>query len=829
MTEKQKKKKQKSGTKEYTSLIALALSAAFFSGINVPLFTNLLVVAAVGLFLLLTYRHKENQLLYRKLFATAVCIELSYFLIKTVNGACICNTELPEWILLAVCAGEALFIWLRARKKINRTEEPLPELFKEREFDLERMLEFIEKVEILGINAPWGEGKTLLIDHFCEKEAVADKYEVIRIESLVCRMGELQQTLISELDNVLQKNGIFSKSSKQLQKLLQENKYISSLGSTMWKINDAMSASYKEFKADVKKLDKKVLIIFDDIDRIGDEDIKKTVFAIAESLASKEIKIIYLYDEKHLELPHEYTEKYIPYVINLTRIPYSTIVKYLWDDPEFAMDSTGLDCFELSYLLEREYINFSLKRAFGAELKATWRDAFYSVRKIRIFLLEVKNYLANNEAFSGKEQKMVIVHILLLKHFLHEFFERFSVEESITETLKLDIDGEQITIRQFVHRLQKIENMQERRNKVQEVLKNKDNSYYITILSMFDYDFEIESDMDAVPPEERREYIANEPEEYLEKKEKNEKIDRIIWNVIANGASEFTNAQTFVRTIAKDVLTKSGKEREAAWEKFGEQCFNEKLWKNNTTLFRMGTDTYLPVFQSFRIGGATEGEWCGWLDFYFSVEKKQSVTVEMVENLGYCDVTKGTVFLKAIRGFCEKKIIGNMNQETGWRRFLKTYLTAVWALGYSSSYVFNYWRIEDDLEEKNYNAENFGKTLQHMQAALEGEKEKLLLPSIKKELDDIIVFIRKCEEIIKHTEKTEARRWQMRTSEPRTVWNHPEEMDRLRKILQEHPENFEEEAEKSYVAGKIEVNEMRNLLLEHKSKRKKQKDSSEGE
>lgn len=69
---------------------------------------------------------------------------------------------------------------------------------------------------------------------------------------------------------------------------------------------------------------------------------------------------------------------------------------------------------------------------------------------------------------------------------------------------------------------------------------------------MFLLDYELQIQQTEKEPGE----IATEPLNILKDKNKNEKIDRIVWNILANGTSELTNIEHAVQKLQQEVLDK---------------------------------------------------------------------------------------------------------------------------------------------------------------------------------------------------------------------------------------------------------------------------------
>ncbi|WP_234971238.1 P-loop NTPase fold protein [Halanaerobium congolense] len=84
-------------------------------------------------------------------------------------------------------------------------------LYPQRKEDLKRLIYYLEKFNIIGINAPWGEGKSFLFNKL--KESYGEKHEIIEVDILACNFNELRVTLINELESLMYKNRIISKYS----------------------------------------------------------------------------------------------------------------------------------------------------------------------------------------------------------------------------------------------------------------------------------------------------------------------------------------------------------------------------------------------------------------------------------------------------------------------------------------------------------------------------------------------------------------------------------------------------------------------------------------
>jgi len=87
-------------------------------------------------------------------------------------------------------------------------------LFKSREAEYEKLVNSIEKHNVVGLRADWGIGKSFIVDALIERKS--KDYNIVEIDTLMSNFDELQDNLINELDQVLSINRVFSKASRRL-------------------------------------------------------------------------------------------------------------------------------------------------------------------------------------------------------------------------------------------------------------------------------------------------------------------------------------------------------------------------------------------------------------------------------------------------------------------------------------------------------------------------------------------------------------------------------------------------------------------------------------
>lgn len=151
-------------------------------------------------------------------------------------------------------------------------------IFPERKQDLQRIMYYIKRENIVGIDAPWGAGKTYLLDALAIEESMKSEYDIIKLDVLTCNTKQLIPVLFYDLDNILKKNGILSLQSNFIKTMFEGEKNIRTLINLFFDPSQGYTKQLDIFKKQLLKTDKKIMIIYEDLDRIDDQPIIKEIF-----------------------------------------------------------------------------------------------------------------------------------------------------------------------------------------------------------------------------------------------------------------------------------------------------------------------------------------------------------------------------------------------------------------------------------------------------------------------------------------------------------------------------------------------------------------------
>lgn len=248
--------------------------------------------------------------------------------------------------------------------------------------------------------------------------------------------------------------------------------------------------------------------------------------------------------------------------------------------------------------------------------------------------------------------------------------------------------------------------------------------------------------------EKRGVEILEETELELRNNNYNDKVNRVFWHLLCKGNSEYTDMEQLVRILIRDVL---GLPDDKIMDEFNN--FMNKMYKQeykdetgNIVSFYRGILEFHTLFQAMSIATSKESDWLKFLSFYFTYKKLDTVNLELIRCLKYCNLRSKNIYFFVINKFNDLKVINNMNVHDSYWQFLLKYLTALSSFGYINTHNV---RSALELKDNNHNVDILKEILfQPMLQELKLLKERIPIEEPKKEIDVIIKFINKNIEII---------------------------------------------------------------------------------
>ena len=769
------------------------LSLVFFYSFSISFEFYFLILLGIWFFSVLQYPLNKNRYWYIQFFLLSITNSISFYLVKYIQEESF--SELTINILIVCYCILYLFILSQKendKSKINlKTHE---ELFTERKYDLKRLIDYLNNFSIVGINGEWGSGKSFLTDHLQD-------FTLIKIDLLSCNIDEIQSVIINEIDKLLKNEGIFSPFSPKLKKIIQQGKLFENISLFFIKNDISYSEAITGLRNNLRSITKPVVIVYEDLDRVENSTVIKQILGISEKISGDNIKILYQFSEINLlekGIDRAYLEKYIPFILNLTDIPFKSTLSYVLEEKsnkDFLLKEEDFT-FLYSPIYLPHFKNFDTLNRPLTSMRFELTNV--TIRKTQLFLTELNQVITEKEIY--KKNKRVVILFFLLKHFYYEAYKKIYPGESILDSFTFLYQDKKDTILNWV-----IYCHNEKIN-ILDLMTIENNKLSAFIISIFEYNCDIETINNDF------EDFVNEARNNLKNKNLNEQKDRIIWSLIANGKSEYTDCEKFVNSFYDEVIntpkTEWIKNFENLWSNLFDRKYKDMEKRDNNTIFRMGIPSMISLFQANYVIGRTGSQWINLIDFYFLYNKNlDTITPELIECLCYCELSDRNSYLYIINKFNNLKITKNLNSHKSYKRFLLEYLSMFSTLGFCDTH--DIWDLRD--KSKEYIDT---KTIEKFVFSPLKKKLKKLLSNVKlkivqKDIEIIIKFLDKNIELINTNDNFEKADIHFESKVTVRSFNQ-EIVDKLNQSKL-NEKDFEKEVIEKYINQEITPSEVSNL------------------
>ena len=414
---------------------------------------------------------------------------LLFFLIKILNNIQVFMSDINDFIkrinnwntyLIVGTTGIyfLILIVIKILKKTESIEKTDEKLYKNREKDKEFILDFLtnndnKNIYTLGIDSEYGTGKTFIVEKAIE-ELDYKKFEIIKIRCMLLEKEEIYSYILKKIRKILSKNSIFTVSFEKLSNTFLktiDNKFFGGISELL--SQNIVIDEIDYFKEVIEKLDKTIILVFDDIDRVNDTEKIERILSFISDFSIKNIKILVLFNSQNLKNINEkynrnYLEKYIPVTRKITNIPFIELLK-----KEITSNNLNEEDFKFLYIIEKEDIyiypkeyqkmrdvfqfNYDFEILVKGEIKIGSLE--FSPRMIKNFIEEVSNFLKLN--FEWKiEKRLLIVYVFLKNLYYDEFYEKIeNTSKSFVEIFPIKLNFENKDINLTLEDLDLLENI----------------------------------------------------------------------------------------------------------------------------------------------------------------------------------------------------------------------------------------------------------------------------------------------------------------------------------------------------------------------------------
>lgn len=779
-------------------MIVFIISFTFFYGVHVPYVPYSIVSICLCLYFIVSFKRK-----CRDIFTDAVVLlgsnSIAYVVAKLIRNGTLYIDMLNIALTVIYTCCIMYIISTLFYKKVSKDLKVL-RLYPQREQDLERIKNYLNEFNVIGINGVWGSGKSIIVEHLKSDADIVCKFEFITIDLLSCNLDEAQAVILNELQKILNRNRVFSKHANQLKKILSGINFLEKFQG----IFNADTALYKDtllgLKNDICLFNKKIVIVYEDIDRISREDVIKKIFSISEQLSSDNIKVIYQYDQTNLEqigFDSRFTEKYIPFVVNLTDISLSESFRFCLDD--LKIDERVLSLEDFKHLFFPVHLNYHIQTKIKANHPFSLSSYNMGLRKPNHYIYELYNFLNDNESFQKDGKKKITITFFFIKHFLYDIYYQIEVGKSLLDTFQF-VNGENSNSIKKI-----ISDEKTTSESFGELLKHQSNRDKLVVLHWLEFNFDVNS------VERSYEGFLNESQQNIDKRNKNERIDRTIWKLLANGKSGYTNYENAAKLLIKNVLNRPLENQQESFAKFRNDMYKNE--GDNRTIFRIGLNSFISIFQAFCVTSVIATDWKKLIDFYFSNEKITQIDADLISVLNYCDIKDEAIYIWVLEKFNNLTIVGNLNSFAPYTSFIVKYSENLSRIGYINTsaldMIFDKGNIGDDVDIVCDVFRNLENDLQSLCNRIPLEEAKI-------KLNTVINFIKKNKELIKAKNRLDFIEPQITTSISSSFVNQ-DEYDKLNNLNCTHNE-FETAVKTSYLNGRISIHEISMLYKDPKRK-----------
>lgn len=671
------------------AVISAILSVLLFLSVDIGFYPYIIISGLLLIFFSINYCICKNKKFYRTFLLIDIINIIEFLAKKYFDGFRFCF-DIQDKVYIGYFITLFIILGITFADRFNSTKAKYENLFSERKYDLDRLINYLQQFNIVGINAHWGDGKSYLFKLFQDKSK--DQYYFINIGVLSVTVDTIEKFVVDEINHILEENGIYSSASSKIKDFVKQPVF-HDLGN-LFVDSNSYTELFDTLSKDVQRLKKTIVITFEDIDRIKSTETIYKIFALADKLASENIKILYQYDEnellKILQVKKLYLEKYIPYTIELTQIKFERIIAVFLKNNKYK----NICYKDFEFLTLRTiFIPWQIQKKLGINFNLELDIFGFSIRKIQIFLEEVNNALENELFIDYKRQ---IITFFFIKHFMYHIFEKLSIEDTFIDSCKFIYKKKNYTIYELFN---DFESGELKDNDILSVFKNTQNRDILALICFFDYKFSWSPKVDNEQNTDKVYIIQTEEVSSIKDNQNNEKIDRLIWNLLCNGKSEYTDFEEAVKLMKELVLNLPIEKQEEGYSNFWNKLSNGEFDKfDNMTVFRFGVADAYPIFQAFRIYEQDAEVWKRLIDFYLMHNKIKNINSSLLQVFKYCLISNKEVYFYVLKKFNELVITGNMNDTKSYRSFFISYTEAFSNLGYINTRELNY--VSEDVLHK---------------------------------------------------------------------------------------------------------------------------------
>lgn len=434
---------------------------------NIITFSNWVILFLLILpFVIVTLKKKfkiEKYLFdYLKYFLSIVCAQIIVYKLKEYDDIKDLQIIFSCCILFKFLFGNFISRYVKKYENNDNVNKIESNLINSRKQDLVNLKNILDStLDSIIIDDKWGNGKTFFIKKFMEKYNTDYEFIYIKAPYFQTRQ-EFRKVFLSELNKVFIKNGIFNTSISNLTKYFG----IEIQGITLNQIEKNYNETIEEIVKKMCKLDKRIVIVLDDLDRIEKgEDIQEILNFIGEMNIElrEKIRLITLSSynklnekvQNHTEKKEgeDYLEKYFDKKFYLQKINIEELIEYFCKDKNLQnIIKQCKQAIEKYYDLEVGEERYEERKEQKTQniiylSKQTFRNIERLIKNININVNEIIENNENNEIY-----KKIFILFEIFELLLPESWENLKIDskmESLLNNIFIYKDNPKINLERY--------------------------------------------------------------------------------------------------------------------------------------------------------------------------------------------------------------------------------------------------------------------------------------------------------------------------------------------------------------------------------------------
>ncbi|MCI6153393.1 MAG: hypothetical protein MR673_09785 [Fusobacterium perfoetens] len=290
-----------SENKEYEYIEPFIFTITFSEMITVIILTILISIICM-------IYYEKDFFRIRKISKNILWLEVYFF--SFIYGAYQYKLKItPIYLIIYFIYFLSLYIFIYYLKEKKETIYK-SDLYKNKERYLPSIDFYLENMKAFSVIGEWGIGKTKLIENFfngnykdSNGKLYKNKYEFIYIDvSIYSENEKIIETLQYRIGKLLRKYNFLKLEGRFIKNLFLENETFLKIIYKFLFANISLEENKKELEEKIKEINKtkKVVICFDNLERLNDKNRIMKLFAILDEILPDEIKRIYVYDEEYM-------------------------------------------------------------------------------------------------------------------------------------------------------------------------------------------------------------------------------------------------------------------------------------------------------------------------------------------------------------------------------------------------------------------------------------------------------------------------------------------------------------------------------------------------